>query len=137
MKEAAMEVIPFISIGLLTFGDSRQVAREKLASMFSTFAKVAGANETDAFDELGLHLYYDRAGQLEFVEAFAPANVVFRGVSFLGRDLESVTSDMKALGFDPTGTDVGIDFPDAGVALTAPSGIIEGAAAHRKGYYDS
>ena len=132
-----MEVIPFISIGLLTFGDSRQVAREKLASRFSTFAKVAGTNESDAFDHLGLHLYYDKTGRLEFVEAFAPANVVFRGVTFLGRDLESVTSDMKALGFNPTETDVGVDFQDAGIALTAPSGVVEGAAAHRKGYYDS
>jgi hypothetical protein len=131
-----VEIIPFASIGLLAFGDSREVARGKLGSTFSTFRKVSGANETDSFDDLGLHLYYDDAGHLEFVEAFGAAEVTFRGICFLGRNLESVIADMKSLGFSPTEADVGVDFVEAGIALTAQSGGVEGVAAHRKGYYD-
>jgi hypothetical protein len=131
-----MEIIPFRSIGELSFGDSRQIAREKLASTYSTFEKVVGENETDSFDHLGLHLYYSDIGHLEYVEAFDPAEVVFHGVNFLGRDLDSVTSDMESLGLSPMETDVGVKFESAGIALTAPSGIVEGVAAYRKGYYD-
>jgi|SRR5579884_1397530 len=130
-----MEIIPFRSIGTLSFGDSRHLAREKLASKFSTFEKTVGENETDSFDDLGLHLYYDNDGHLEFVEAFDPAEVMFRGIRFLGRELDSVISDMESLGYRPTGSDVGVNFESGGIALTAPSGIVEGVAAYRKGYY--
>jgi hypothetical protein len=136
MRETTVEIIPFRSIGKLSFGDARQITREKLASSFSTFKKVVGENETDSFDDLGLHLYYSDAGHLEFVETFDPAEVTFRGIRFLGRDLDTIISDMESLGFRPTESDVGVKFEGAGIALTAPSGIVEGVAAHRKGYYD-
>jgi hypothetical protein len=131
-----MDIIPFQSIGILSFGDSRQAARDKLACCFSTFVKDVGANETDSFDERGLHLYFDDEGRLEFVEAFNPAEVTFRGIHFLGRELQSVVEDMIAIGFSPSESDIGVDFADAGIALTAPYGVVEGIASHRKGYYD-
>lgn len=132
-----MEIVPFTTMGVLAFGDSRAVAREKLGSDFSTFEKVVGAGETDSFDDLGMHLYYSDTGQLEFVEAFDPAEVVFRGVGFLGSDLNSVIPSMGLLGFTPTEDDIGVKFESAGIALTAPAGVVEGVAAYRKGYYDS
>jgi hypothetical protein len=131
-----VELIPFRSIGPLSFGDGRQVSREKIGSTFSTFQKVNGAHETDSFDDLGLHLYYDTEDRLEFVEAFGPADVTFRGIAFLGRPLEDVAEDMKSMGFDATESDIGLKFEEAGIALTAPSGIVEGIAAHRLRYYD-
>lgn len=131
-----MEVIPFKSIGKLSFGNSRYAARQALSSAFTVFEKVSGADETDSFDQLGLHLYYDNDGLLEFVEAFEPADVTFRGISFLGRDVGAITEEMEAIGFNQTESDVGVMFPDAGIAVTAPSGVVEGVAAHRKGYYD-
>lgn len=131
-----MEIIAFQSIGSLAFGDSRQVTKEKLGSSFSTFEKVSGANATDSYDGLGLHLYYDNENRLEFVECFAPAEVVFQGIKFLGRDLQEVAGDMKSLGYFPTETDVGVKFHKAGIAITATMGLVEGIAAFRKGYYD-
>ena len=131
-----MEITPFCSVGVLAFGDVRKDARAKLNAEYSTFIKDVGENETDSFDDNGLHLYYDDEGRLEFVEAFHPADISFQGVRFLGRDVSAVTRDMNAIGFREVGADVGIDFPDAGIALTAPSGVVEGVAAHRKGYYD-
>jgi hypothetical protein len=132
-----MEILPFTSFGSLKFGDPRQVARQKLASPFSTFRKAGSQIDTDAFDDIGLHLYYDTNDCLEFVEAFDPADVDFRGIRFLGRELDAITSDMKALGFSATAADVGIDFNEAGIVVTAPSGIVEGVGAHRKGYYET
>ncbi len=131
-----MEVIPFRSVGVLSFGDEREIARQKLGSIFHTFRKGVSGPEADSFDTLGLHLYYDDSGRLEFIEAFAPADVTFRDIRFLGRDVETVIAEMKAIGFESTDSDVGVDFPDAGLALTAPEGVVEGIAAHREGYYD-
>ena len=85
-----MEIVPFTSVRALTFGESRKTSRARLGSSFSTFEKVVGGDETDAFDDLGLHLYYSEADRLEFVEAFDPADITFRGVGFLGRGLDSV-----------------------------------------------
>ena len=132
-----MKITPFTSVVTLSFGDSRKTARGKLRSCFSTFEKAVGENETDSFDDLGLHLYYSNADHLEFIEAFAPAEMTFRGIAFLGRDLQSVVSDLAALGFAPTDSDVGVNFEGAGIALTAPCGVVEGVAIYRKGYYDS
>jgi hypothetical protein len=131
-----MEIVPFRSVGLLAFGDSRQIVREKVSSSFSTFEKVAGENETDSFDAIGVHVYYDDGGRTEFIEMFDPAEVSFRGISFLGRDLALVVSDMETLGFPSEPSDVGVKFEGVGIALTAPFGVVEGVAAYRKGYYD-
>jgi hypothetical protein len=132
-----VEIIPFKSVGKLSFGDSRQVARQKLSSTFKTFRKAAGQpDETDSFDQLGLHLYYDNDGNLEFVEAFEPAEVTFRGIRFLGRERATVKKEMKEIGFSPAEDDYGMMFSEAGIAVTAPSAVVEGVAAHRKGYYD-
>jgi hypothetical protein len=131
-----MNIVPFSSVGLLAFGDHRKVARAKLNGLYSTFQKDSGETETDSFDEIGLHLYYNSDGVLEFVEAYHPADISFQGIHFLDRDVDAVTRDMSALGFASVDADVGVDFPDAGIVITAPSGVVEGVAAHRKGYYD-
>ena len=131
-----MEIVPFISVGDLIFGDQREVARKKLAGTFRTFEKDVGENPTDAFDELGLHLYYDDKGLLEFIETFLPARVSFLGIDFLGRNINDVVSEMQAAGFVATDGDVGVDFSEAGIALTVQDGTIDGIAIHRKGYYD-
>ena len=39
-----MEIVPFTSIGVLSFGDDRKTAREKLRSVYSTFAKDTAEN---------------------------------------------------------------------------------------------
>lgn len=132
-----MDIVPFTSVGILKFGDSRQEAREKLDSNFTTFRKHSSEIETDAFENLHIHLYYDQERRLEFVEAFAPAEVTLHGITFLGRNLGDVILDMKSLGFIPTESDdTSAEFEGAGIALTAPSGVVETVAAHRKGYYE-
>jgi hypothetical protein len=131
-----MEIRPFEGVGSLCFGDLRSSAREKLGKEYSIFSKTIGDEPTDAYDALGLHLYYDDDGRLEFVEAFTPAAITMNGTTFLGRQVVEVVKELEAKGFESVGADVGIDFPTAGIAITSPNGIIEGVAAHRKGYFD-
>lgn len=132
-----MEIKPFYSVGVLVFGDDRKNARSNLNSKYFTFTKYRGETETDSFDEIGLHLYYDSCDRLELVEAFHPADISFQGVRFIGQNLDAVKLEMEKLGFTWVGADVGVDFPEAGIALTAPTGVVQGVSAHRKDYYIS
>ena len=131
-----MHIVPYVSVGNLSFGDKREVARKKLNSPFSTFRKVIGAEVTDSFDEIGLHLYYDNDDRLQFVELFRPADVVVCGIELLDRNVDEVVGSLEMLGYAPSPTDVGFQVDDLGVALTARNGIVEGVAAYRRGYYD-
>lgn len=129
-----MEIIPFRSMGELVLGETREVCRSKIQSPFQTFLKCSDSKtETDAFDNVGLHLYYDESYCLEFIEAFKPTDITFRGVRFLGRWKPCVIRDMKRLGFSPVGD---LHFLEAGIALTVEwRWPIEAVAVYRNGYY--
>jgi|SRR5579864_1340719 len=131
-----MEISSFESVGSLRFGDLRQDIRKRLVGNYVTFKKDVGENDTDAYNELGLHLYYNKQDRLEFVEIFEPAQPQFRGILFIGRDVSDVSNDLKKLGFSTESDEVGLNCPEAGIGLTASDGIIEGVAVFRKGYYD-
>ncbi len=62
--------------------------------------------------------------------------MTFRGIGFLGRDLESVIGDIEFHGFTSEESDVGSNFGEAGISVYAPGGFVEAVAAHREGYYD-
>jgi len=132
-----MEIVPFESVGELLFGTSRESVRRLLGGECTPFRKHADASEIEVCETRGLHLYFDDDDKLEFVEGFEPAEITFQGIEFLGRALATVIADMRSLGFASLPADVGVDFPTAGIALTAPTGVVEGVAAHRKGYYDT
>jgi hypothetical protein len=135
--EQRMEIHPFESIGPLNFNMSRTTARDTLQVPLQRFRKYENCPDIEVSEELGLHLYYDARDCLEFVEAFEPAKVSFCGLIFLGRDVQDVVAEMEERGLRPTETDdYGVTFGDAGIALTSPSGIVEGVAAFREGYYD-
>jgi hypothetical protein len=130
-----MEVKSYIGVGELRFGDSRLNVRAILGPHYHSFRKAPGANETDAYDKLGLHLYYDENDCLEFVEAFAPSSLTFIGISLLGRQMSDVENDLKAIGHYSRRDDVGLQCDSAGIGLYAPTGIVDGVAVFRRGYY--
>ena len=131
-----MEVVPFESVGELRFGDTQAAVRQRLSSAFTTFRKGKSRSETDAFHDLGLHVYYDDSGVVEFIEAFDPADITIQGVHFLGRDVNDVVSDMKRRGYESQEGDGDPDFTSAGIALTVSEEMVEGVAVYKTGYYD-
>jgi hypothetical protein len=130
-----MEIVPFVSVGTLLFGDTRKKTREKLGDSYTTFRKVEGAPLTDSYDDLGLHLYYDKKGHLEFVEAFEPDLLTFRGLTFVEKPLRGVLTKMEKLGFTHTETDAGFVFFDSGIVFGGERNKVDSVAAFRKGYY--
>jgi hypothetical protein len=133
-----MEVTPFISVGSLRFGATREDIRAQLGARFESFKKSPNSNETDAYDELGLHLYYDRDNRLEYVEAFEPAEPEYAGIVFVGRAFEDVRNDLTEAGYACSFMDAAsVKCDDAGIALYISDGIVEGAGVYRRGYFDS
>ena len=63
------EIIPYAGIGPLRFGATRAEVREVLAVPVEAFQKTPTSDAlTDAFDDLGIHVYYDSADRCEAVE---------------------------------------------------------------------
>jgi hypothetical protein len=132
-----MEIVPFVGVGVVRFGDTRQQVRDALQRPFEIFRKDVGENETDAFDEVGLHVYYDGQGRVEFIEGFGSASLTIGGLVLLGRNIDDVDRELSALGHSSHATDVGLQYDSVGIALTAPGGVVEGVGAYRRGYYDT
>jgi hypothetical protein len=130
-----MDIVPFVSIGDLCFGESRMDIRGRLGHKHQSFKKDVGENETDAYDGLGLHLYYDRNDRLEFVEAFRPANPTFQGVPFLDHSLDEVADHLGESGYPCERDQLGLNCASAGIGLTAANGVVVGVAVFRSGYY--
>ncbi len=126
----------FRSVGPIVFGESRTSVRKVLGSDFRTFKKDLGGNETDAYDSLGAHIYYDDSGLVEFVELFAPSDALFQGVSLVGRKVKDIVADLKKLGHEGEQDDVGYIFDELGIGLTVNGKIVEGVGAFKEGYYD-
>lgn len=132
-----MIINPFVSVGPLKFGASRDFVRKFIRGNFTSFKKVVSSNDTDEYLSLGLHLYYDNDDLLEFIETFKPAILEYDGVVLTDLDLTELLSFFEKLGCDVMKSDVGYKVATLGIAITAPYAIIEGIAVHRKNYYDS
>lgn len=125
---------PYESVGPINIGQPREVVRQVLGSDYDSFAKVAGARPADAYDSLGVHLYYDDNDLLEFVEMFEPAAVEYNGVLLLGQPFTSVNTELSIEG-PATPSNVGYEYDNLGIVLTLADGQVEGVAVYRRGYY--
>ena len=130
-----MEIVPFRSFGSIQFGERKHIVRQRFQSLPTEFQKDANEESTDAYDDYGLHLYYDCHQRVEFVEAFAPADPTLRHVNFIGRTLDEVVSDLLRIGFSSETSEMGCMVHEAGLAVIAPMGFVEGVSVFRKGYF--
>lgn len=132
-----MEIVPFESVGSLRFGDLRSTIRERLGTPCTSFFKGSDSTmATDVYDDRCLHIYYDDADRLEFVEAFGTADVTFEGLQLLGRNIVAVQEDLVRAGFVTRFEQASLKVAEAGIALFAPGSVVESVACHRQGYYD-
>jgi len=132
-----MRIVPFLSIGDLRFGEFRENVRSRLGGKHQAFKKAGGLSETDAYDDLGFHLYYDTEERLEYVETFSPANATFEGIEMLGRSSEEVVEDLSKAGHSCSFMDsVSLNCDSAGITLYVPDSVVQAVGAYRQGYFD-
>lgn len=127
-------LLPFQQVGPLRFGMSRQDTREVLHEDWHSFLK--GPNAiifTDAYDTLGLHLYFDDSEHLECIEAFSPSRVVYDGVQLIDRDSHDVSQELTNLGCICRSDD-GIFCDAQGFSLYAPDHIVLAVTMYARSY---
>jgi hypothetical protein len=133
---ATWNIIPFVGMGDLRFGIPRLEVRSFLGNDFQSFLKYGETRETDAYNGLGLHLYYNVNDRLEFIEAFAPCRPEYQGIQLLNQKLDAVLKQLRSIGFDARYDDEGYFFDQLGFALYVPHSSIEAVSVYRQGYYD-
>lgn len=96
-----MEMIfyPPARFGDLRFGMPRDDVRRILGSNSSEFKKNEFAKgNTDSFDALRIHVYYDKRGTVEGVEVLRRGQMSVAGVALVGRRLGDVIADLSGAG---------------------------------------
>lgn len=67
---AVWAIDPLLGVGPIRFGMPIDTVRALVGAHATPFSKSDEGKQTDAFDELGLHAFYDRDGCCEAVEFF-------------------------------------------------------------------
>lgn len=144
VREMDYRIDPLEGIGPLRFGMGRQEARAVLGTGFQEFLKDPfDEAPTDAYEDLGLHLYYDGDDRLEAVETFPPARSSYRGEDLLAARYRRVRHLLREgdrrLEVEPG---EGLTAPNLGIGAFAPDGEddpdgpVESVIVFRRGYYD-
>src|SRR3990172_2834205 len=129
-------ILPFAGLGNLRLGSPRAAVHDLLGPDYKTFAKAGQAGRpTEAYDGLGLHLYYGETEQLEFIEAFHPCVPEYAGVRFLNRSVKEVVGELERLGFQVRYDNEGYYLNEQGFALYAPHGVVEAVSVFIRDYY--
>ena len=132
---AEWRIEPFDSFGPLRFGMTRGEVATALNQEPRQFAKGFSPNVVEAYNEKGVHAYYDADERLEFIEAFAPCKPSYGDVDLLRADSEATLNALSELGLTARSDgDGGVWFDDHGFALFAPSGRTEGISVFRRDY---
>jgi hypothetical protein len=128
---------PFVGVGPLTFGLSRQEVRALLGTNYHSFRQGPFAtNETDAFDDLGLHTDYDANDKLEFVEGQGNTKLLFNGVSFLEESIFDVLQRQVVRKLNYLYENGLYIFGSAGFSLYVEDDLVKSVGVFRRGYYN-
>jgi hypothetical protein len=134
---SSWEIVPYVGVGNLRFGQVRANARAVVGDEFSTFRKGPFAtNDTDAFDKFGLHLFYDSNDCLESIDAFGPTEVKFHGLHLVGRNVDAVLAELEKLGFFLRCDDDAYVCVKGGFSLYCDNNLVKAVTVFRRGYHD-
>jgi len=137
-----MEIEPYVGAGPVRLGTTIEQVRQSVGAEVTTFKK-APTDEmgTDAFDSVGLHVYYKPPGVCEALELMAPADPTFRGRKLLGQPFSQMLKWFRQLDPAVEVDDAGLTSREFGIALYAsaakkrPSLPVEGVLVFERGYY--
>jgi hypothetical protein len=121
----------------------RDEVRVAVKAAVRAFKKTPDAKTlVDAFDDEGIHVYYDEQDVCEAVEVGSPAAPVFDGQSLIGRPFAEVRDWLQARDSDVQLDEAGLTDFEIGLGLYAssaeeePDDPVEGVIAFRRGYYE-
>lgn len=141
--DVKLEIEPYQGVAGVQFGMSREQVRHVLDSSVQVFKKTAADNlDTDAFDELGMHVYYKQPDGCEAIELAAPANPSFRGKALIGQPFNELCDWFRLIDPQIEVDETGLTSFEFGLGLYAsfasqsPNDPIEAVIIFQQGYYD-
>jgi hypothetical protein len=130
-------ILPFDGAGPLRFGQTREEVRAQIGSDCTTFKKTPSSNSTtDSYEQLGVHLYFDCDGRLEFIETFPPCEIVYRGVPVSRREVETTLAELRQSELQVKQEEDGYICEKAGFTLYVVDDVVEAVSIFPEGYYD-
>jgi hypothetical protein len=126
------------------FGMDTSQIRKVLGAPTKTFKKTStSVYPTDAFDNLGVHVFYKQPGVCEAIELFSPAQPTFQNRQLIGQPFNQLRDWLRSLDSEVEIDKVGLTSYQFGFGLYAPfagdepDGIVEAVIVFERGYYDS
>ncbi|MEV7151655.1 hypothetical protein AB0O05_34725 [Streptomyces sp. NPDC093084] len=114
------EVIPWVGVENVRFGESREVVRERLGD-FSSFKRSPGDSPVDHYSSIGLMLHFDRSDLLDFIEATGASELSFSGIPLLWRPFGEIQDDLRSHSVDFSLDDSGCVLTGCGIELYTPA----------------
>jgi hypothetical protein len=139
-------VEPYQGIGNINLGMSREKIRSILNDCdvkWETFMKTpTSIAATDAFTNLGMHIFYEKSDVCEAIEVFAPAKPILLGKCLLGVKYQELEAWFREIDDTVAVDDYGLTSHKFGVGLYVPDtvkfpdAVVEGVIVFARGYYD-
>ena len=117
-----LQIEPHIRVGPIRFGMTRSEAR-RLLGEYEEFRKSSDSKATtDAFDEVGLHVYYREDGidEVDAVEIMSRANPSFRGELLAERPFVEIVALFRKADPEVEVDSNGLDAPNLNISIFAP-----------------
>jgi hypothetical protein len=138
-----IKIEPKIGVGPVHFGSTRDQVRKVLPPPYKEFKKTPKSKiPTDAFDRLGLHVYYDSKLLCEAVELFPESKPVFQDVSLFEMNANEAVAWLKKMDPKLEIDDVSATSHKMGLSFYVSEGLeqsdsrIDSVLAFKEGYYD-
>jgi hypothetical protein len=132
--EGIWEIVPYTRVGPLRFGEPRSEVRGRFGPPSKVFKKVPFAdNDTDAFDQVCIHAYYDLTDLLESIDAWGASLIQFDGLPLLGAKVDEITAELARRGY----SHCDYLFERAGFSLYVIDGDVRGVSVFARGYFDT
>jgi|ERR1017187_3575325 hypothetical protein len=139
MKAIWWDIRAFDGVGPIDFGTARNQVRSFLGPNFESFRKGADAlTLTDAYDELGLHFFYDTDDRLESLVAFGSCQICYKNTFLLKDRVSDVCDRLCTIGVSFRYDDgyYLYYFDTAGFVLYAPNDFVEAVTVYRKACFE-
>ena len=137
------EIVSHEALGPIHFGMSRDEVQRSVGAAVKLFRKTPVGNLVDAFNEEGIHVYYDAEDKdkCEAIEVASPANPLLLGRGLVGRPFAEVLEWLRTLDADLAVDESGLTSLALGVGVFAPFAAkapfepVEAVIAFKRGYY--
>lgn len=142
MKE--LIITPYKGVGPVCFGMTRDEIRNVLTGNVKAFKKTPMSDTfSDAFDDLGIYIYYDADYFCEAIEMALPADPIFLQKHLIKSTYAESKSIIELQDSNIELDETGLLSFKLGIGLYAPEleqsedCVVESVIVFREGYYDS